>query len=165
MEHNAFTWVCISQSWYKQNEKHAKCIQANVNNASKCARLGNYKQKRKALGKVNGNMDNVNYQSDIYHDIEMTCNCAVFQHKGYICLHDLAPCHNYKSTRTFLEYKGIFILEWPRNSPAMNPIENVWNIIKKVIGNQIPCKREEMWKRACDLWYWLASNVLKELCN
>ena len=48
------------------------------------------------MSKVNGNMDNVKYQSDIIHDIEMTCNCAVFQQKGYICMHDLAPCHNYK---------------------------------------------------------------------
>ena len=61
-------------------------------------------------------------------------------------MHDLMPCHNYKSTRPFLECKGISVLELPGNSPAMNPIDNVWNIITKVIGNQIPCKREEMLK-------------------
>ena len=102
------------------------------------------------MRKVNGNMYNVKYQSDIIHDIEMTCNCAVFQQKGYICMHDLAPCHNYKSTRTFLECKGISAQEWPGNSPAMNPTENTWNIIKKVIGSQMPCKREEILKRVCD---------------
>ena len=36
------------------------------------------------------------------------------------------------------------------NSLDMNLIGNVWNIIKKVIGNQIPCKREEMWDHVCD---------------
>ena len=92
-------------------------------------------------------MDNVKYQSDIIHDIEMTCNCAVFQQKGYICMHDLVPRHNYKSTGTFLEYKGISALEWPGNLPAMNPTENVWNIIKKVMGSQMPCKSEEILKR------------------
>ena len=102
------------------------------------------------MRKVNGNMDNVKYQSDIIHDIEMTCNCAVFQQKGYICRHDLALCHNYKSTRTFLECKGISAPEWPGNSPAMNPTENVWNIMKKVIGSQMPCKREEILNRVCD---------------
>ena len=80
-------------------------------------------------------MDNVKYQSDIIHDNEMTCNCAVFQQKGYICMHDLVPCHDYKSTRIFLECKGISVLELPWNSPAMHLIEYVWKIIKKVIGN------------------------------
>ena len=47
----------------------------------------------------------------------------------------------------------------------MNPIENVCNIIKKVIGNQIRCKREEMWDRVCDAWYSVALNVLEELYN
>ena len=77
-------------------------------------------------------MDNVKYKSDIIHDIEMTCNCAVFQQMGYICMHDLAPCHKHLRARAFLECKEIYALEWPGNSPAMNPIENVWNIKIKV---------------------------------
>ena len=34
----------------------------------------------------NGNMDSAKYQSDIIHDIEMTCECVVFLQKGYIFL-------------------------------------------------------------------------------
>ena len=47
----------------------------------------------------------------------------------------------------------------------MNAIENVWNIMKKEIGNQMPCKIEEMWKRVCEVWYSVALNVLEELYN
>ena len=47
----------------------------------------------------------------------------------------------------------------------MNPIQNVWNIIKEVIGNPIPCKREVMLDRVCDAWYSVAPNVLEELYN
>ena len=47
----------------------------------------------------------------------------------------------------------------------MNPIENVWNLIRKVIGNQIPRKREVMCYRVCDAWYSVARNVLEELYN
>ena len=47
----------------------------------------------------------------------------------------------------------------------MNPIENVWNIMKKEIGNQMPCKIVEMWKRVCEAWYSVALNVFKELYN
>ena len=45
----------------------------------------------------------------------------------------------------------------------MNPIENVWNIIKKYISNQIPCIKEELSMRVCEAWYGVALNVLEEL--
>ena len=60
---------------------------------------------------VNGNMDSAKYQSDIIQDIEMTCECVVFLQTGYIFMYDLAPCHNSKSTRIFLDCKGIPVLE------------------------------------------------------
>ena len=52
-----------------------------------------------------------------------------------------------------------------RNSPDMNPIENVWNIMKKEIGNQMPCTIEEMWMRVCEAWYSVALTVQEELYN
>ena len=38
--------------------------------------LGSYKQKKGALRKVNGNIVNAKYQSDIIHDIEMKLRCV-----------------------------------------------------------------------------------------
>ena len=87
----------------------------------------------------------------------------MFLQKGYIFMHDLIPCHNSKSTRTFLDCKGIPVLEWQGNSPDTNPIENVWNIMKKEIGNQMPCKTEEAWKRVCKAWYSVTLKVLENL--
>ena len=60
---------------------------------------------------VNDNMDSAKYQSDSYLDIEMTCERVMFPQKGYVFMHDPAPCHNSKSTRTFLECNGIPVLE------------------------------------------------------
>ena len=48
-----------------------------------------------------------------------------------------------------------------RNSPDMNPIENIWNIMKKEIGIQMPCKVEEMWKQVFKARYSVALNVLE----
>ena len=69
-----------------------------------------------------------------------------------------------KNTRTFLEGKGITILEWFRYSPDINPIENVLNIMKKEISNQMSCKRRYV-KRVCKAWYSVVPNVLEEFYN
>ena len=90
------------------------------------------------LRKFNGNMDSAKYQSNIIHHIEMACECVVFSQKGYIFVHCLAPCHNTKINRTFIESNGIPILEWP----DINPIENISNIMLKEIGNQTHVKKK-----------------------
>ena len=60
---------------------------------------------------MNGNMDSAKYQDDIIHDIEILCEYVMFPQKGDILIHDIAPCHYSKSTRTFQKCKGIPILE------------------------------------------------------
>ena len=59
----------------------------------------------------NGNMAGAKYQSDINHDIEILCECVVFPQKGCFFKHDIASCHNSKSTRKFQECKRIPVLE------------------------------------------------------
>ena len=94
------------------------------------------------LRKQDGNMNSIKYQSDIIHDIEMACGCVLFPQKGCIFIHDLAPYHNTKITRTSIECKGIPILYWPEKLSDKHPIANVWNIMQQEIVNQMPCKME-----------------------
>lgn len=46
-------------------------------------------------------------------------------------MQDGAPCHKARKVMTFLEGSGIDVLPWPGNSPDLNPIENLWAIVKK----------------------------------
>jgi len=47
---------------------------------------------------------------------------------------DNAPCHTSKVCLEYFSNNNIEVMFWPANSPDLNPIENVWNILKKKIG-------------------------------
>ena len=73
---------------------HAKCIQTTVKLLAGVQVWGAISNRGLPIQRsLNGNMDSAKYLSDIIHDIEMTCECVVFLQKGFIFMHDLAPCH------------------------------------------------------------------------
>jgi transposase len=44
---------------------------------------------------------------------------------------DNASCHTAKHTRAFFSEVGLTVLPWPANSPDLNPIENIWSVLKQ----------------------------------
>lgn len=60
-------------------------------------------------------------------------------------MHDLAPCHRAKIVTALLNRLRFKMLEWPSNAPDMNPIENVWRVLKKMIAKWLrnPANRQK----------------------
>ncbi len=67
----------------------------------------------------------------------------LFKDADFIFQQDLAPAHNAKSTKSWLNDHGVDVLDWPANSPDLNPIENQWGIIKRKIRNKRPKNADE----------------------
>ncbi len=50
----------------------------------------------------------------------------LFKDADFIFQQDLAPAHTAKSTKSWLNDPGVAVLDWPANSPDLNPIENLY---------------------------------------
>ncbi|KAJ7324760.1 hypothetical protein JRQ81_017780 [Phrynocephalus forsythii] len=49
----------------------------------------------------------------------------------FIVQQDLAPAHTAQSTKTWFNDHEVIVLDWPANSPDLNPLENLWGIAKR----------------------------------
>ena len=86
-----------------------------------------------------------------------------FPDDGGIFQHDLAPCYSSKKVKTvFLKHK-LNVLEWLGNSPDLNPVENLWAIIKSRL-QKLDCTTTTKLMEAIIL-AWFRDPQIKENCQ
>lgn len=115
------------------------------------------------LKKIEGSMDAKLYQRSIVNDINVVGKCLVFPDNNFIFQQDLAPPHRALSTYKYFKSKNIDVLDWPGNSPDVNPIENIWGYLKHAMQH-VPCKsKEQLWKAVQQHWYSLDRKYCQNL--
>ena len=65
-------------------------------------------------------------------------------HQCDIFMHDGAPCHRSRVVKKFLGEKNIQQFDWPRNSPDLNPIENLWMLLKNKVSEKQPSNAKSL---------------------
>ena len=57
---------------------------------------------------------------------------------------DNASCNTARSIKVWMEDHQIKTLSWPAQSPDLNPIENLWNVIKRKMEGHKPSNKAEL---------------------
>lgn len=90
----------------------------------------------------------------VYKEI-LEDNLPTLMDPDTIFMQDNAPIHTSKLLREYLAEMHFNILTWPPYSPDLNPIENLWSMLKERILKRYPelstmSKNEETLRKLCE---------------
>jgi transposase len=78
---------------------------------------------------------------------------------------DNARFHTTPETITYLHEKGVTLIEWPPWSPDLNPIENLWDVLKARVYARFPQTMEEMEQFIREEWEATDLTFISRVCR
>lgn len=103
---------------------------------------------------VEGTLNAERYIKDILEPKLLTSARDLFGQRGdFVFQQDGAPCHTAKKCIKWFKDKGVKVLNWPGNSPDLNPIENLWARLKKLVAQRRPSNKRELIEAVVASWF------------
>lgn len=103
------------------------------------------------LYRIEGNLTAKKYV-EILENVMLPARQRIFGQTISIFMQDNDPKHSAKITKMYLRDHNIDIMVWPANSPDLNPIENLWAEMKRLISCAKYKNATELWIKAQSLW-------------
>lgn len=83
--------------------------------------------------------------------------------KDWIFQHDNDPKHTSNQQKSWLVTKKIPVLKWPAQSPDLNPIEHLWDELKRRTSHLKHSNRTDLLQHLHEKWAEIPKEALKTL--
>ena len=93
--------------------------------------------------------------AQIYKNIVQDHVVPIIQNSGFdraTFMQDNAPCHKAKVVMSYLSEQDFEIIDWPLQSPDLNPIENLWKTLGVKVMEINPTNTEDLWVKLQEEW-------------
>ena len=82
-----------------------------------------------------------------------------------IFMQDNASCHKAMVVINFLKAENVTVMDWPPQSPDLNPIEHVWKTLGERSKDRNPETTEQLWKSLLEEWYKITRQDINKLIS
>ncbi len=100
------------------------------------------------------------YQEMLEHFVHPSAD-KLYGDADFIFQQDLAPAHTSKGTKSWFNDHGVTVLDWPANWPDLNPIENLWAIVKRKMRDTRPNNADDLKSAIKATW----ASITREQCH
>lgn len=89
---------------------------------------------------------------------------APYSFDEFFLQQDNSKIHCSTKVQNFIQEYGINQIEWPARSPDLNPIENLWGVLKKRVRKQAPKTLKELKKVVINEWNKFDDAKIRQFC-
>ena len=117
------------------------------------------------LTEIEGIMDQHLYKEILAGELADTIEYNELDEEKVIFQHDNDPKHTAKSVTQYLSEQEFRVMNWPAQSPDLNPIENCWSYVKqKLYSYPKPASGLiELWERMEEEWEKIPKEYIENL--